>query len=153
MIYNEYWQVVDAGVKESDLVTFFYEKEGVATLEDGLYVMEAKLKDPAFVARMAKFLKASFKGWNDAVKDPEAAAKVVVAADASGSATLKVQKRQMENVAKLITNAGTPKIGYLDKAAYERTVKVLLAGGSSPVIKKDPGAAAMSHVVWEAAAK
>ena len=153
MIYNEYWQVVDAGVKESDLVTFFYEKEGVATLEDGLYVMEAKLKDPAFVARMAKFLKASFKGWNDAVKDPEGAAKVVVAADASGSATLKVQKRQMENVAKLITNAGTPKIGYLEPTAYERTVKVLLAGGSSPVIKKDPGKAAMSHVVWEAAGK
>jgi NitT/TauT family transport system substrate-binding protein len=153
MIYNEYWQVVDAGVKESDLVTFFYEKEGVATLEDGLYVMEAKLKDPAFVARMAKFLKASFKGWNDAVKDPEGAAKVVVAADASGSATLKVQKRQMENVAKLITNAGTPKIGYLEPAAYERTVKVLLAGGSSPVIKKDPGKAAMSHAVWDAAAK
>ena len=153
MIYNEYWQVVDAGVKESDLVTFFYEKEGVATLEDGLYVMEVKLKDPAFVARMAKFLKATFKGWNDAVKDPEGAAKVVVAADASGSATLKVQKRQMENVAKLITNAGTPKIGYLEPAAYERTVKVLLAGGSSPVIKKDPGKAAMSHVVWEAAAK
>ncbi len=37
MIYNEYWQVVDAGIKESDLVTFFYEKEGVASLEDGLY--------------------------------------------------------------------------------------------------------------------
>ena len=153
MIYNEYWQVVDSGIKESDLVTFFYEKEGVATLEDGLYVMEAKLKDPAFVARMAKFLKASFKGWNDAVKDPEGAAKIVVAADTSGSATLKVQKRQMENVAKLITNAGTTKIGYLEPAAYERTVKVLLAGGSSPVIKKDPGKAAMSHVVWEAASK
>ena len=114
MIYNEYWQVVDAGVKESDLITFFYEKEGVATLEDGLYVMEAKLKDPAFVARMGKFLKATLKGWNDAVKNPEEAAKLVVAADASGSASLKVQKRQMENVAKLITNAGTPKVGYLE---------------------------------------
>ena len=153
MIYNEYWQVVDAGIKESDLVTFFYEKEGVATLEDGLYVMEAKLKDPAFVARMAKFLKASFKGWNDAVKNPEEAAKMVVAADMSGSATLKVQKRQMENVAKLITAANTPKMGYLEPAAYERTVKVLLAGGSSPVIKKDPGKTAMTHVVWEAASK
>jgi NitT/TauT family transport system substrate-binding protein len=153
MIYNEYWQVVDAGDKESDLVTFFYEKEGVATLEDGLYVMEAKLKDPAFVARMAKFLKASFKGWNEAVKNPEEAAKMVVAADMSGSATLKVQKRQMENVAKLITAANTPKMGYLEPAAYERTVKVLLAGGSSPVIKKDPGKAAMSHLVWEAASK
>jgi NitT/TauT family transport system substrate-binding protein len=153
MIYNEYWQVVDAGVKESDLVTFFYEKEGVASLEDGLYVMEAKLKDPAFVARMGKFVKATLKGWNEAVKDPAAAAKIVVAADTSGSASEKVQLRQMQNVAKLITNAGTPKIGYLEPAAYERTVKVLLAAGSSPVIKKDPGKAGYSHAIWEAAQK
>ena len=153
MIYNEYWQVVDAGIKESDLVTFFYEKEGVASLEDGLYVLESKLKDPAFVARMGKFLKATFKGWNDAVKDPAGAAKIVVAADMSGSATEKVQKRQMDNVAKLITNAGTAKSGYLEPAAYERTVKVLLAAGSSPVIKKDPGKAAYTHAVWDAAAK
>ena len=153
MIYNEYWQVVDAGVKESELTTFFYQDQGVATLEDGLYVLGPNLRDKAFVAKMAKFLKASFKGWNDAVKDPEGAAKIVVANDTSGSATLAVQKRQMENVAKLISNANTPKIGYLDPAAYERTVKVLMAGGSSPVIKKDPGAAAMSHAVWDAAAK
>jgi NitT/TauT family transport system substrate-binding protein len=153
MIYNEYWQVVDAGVKESDLVTFFYEDQGVASLEDGLYVLDSKLKDPAFVARSAKFLRATLKGWNDAVKDPADAAKIVVAADPSGSATLKVQQRQMENVAKLITTAGTPKLGYLEPAAYERTVKVLLAAGSSPVIKKDPGKAAYTHVVWEAATK
>ena len=153
MIYNEYWQVVDAGVKESDLVTFFYEKEGVASLEDGLYVLESKLKDPVFVARMGKFLKATFKGWNEAVKNPAEAAKIVVAADMSGSATEKVQKRQMENVAKLITNAGTAKMGYLEPAAFERTVKVLLAAGSSPVIKKDPGKAAYTHAVWEAASK
>ena len=153
MIYNEYWQVVDAGVKESDLVTFFYEKEGVATLEDGLYVLEGNLKDPAFVAKMGKFLKATLKGWDAAVKDPEGAAKAVVAADTSGSASVKVQKRQMENVAKLITNAGTKKIGYLEPAAYERTVKVLLAGGSDPVIKKDPGKAAYSHAIYEAAQK
>ena len=153
MIYNEYWQVVDAGVKESDLITFFYEKEGVATLEDGLYVLESNLKDPAFVARMGKFLKATLKGWDAAVKDPEGAAKAVVAADMSGSSNMKVQKRQMDNVAKLITNAGTKKIGYLEPAAYERTVKVLLAGGSSPVIKKDPGKAGYSHAIWEAAQK
>ncbi|MEM1400784.1 MAG: ABC transporter substrate-binding protein, partial [Pseudomonadota bacterium] len=29
MIYNEYWQVVDAGLAEDDLVTFFYEDQGV----------------------------------------------------------------------------------------------------------------------------
>jgi NitT/TauT family transport system substrate-binding protein len=153
MIYNEYWQVVDAGVKEKDLVTFFYEKEGVSTLEDGLYVLEPNLKDAAFVARMGKFLKASLKGWDAAVKDPEGAAKAVLAADTSGSSSLKVQKRQMENVAKLISNAGTKKIGYLEPAAFERTIKVLLTGGSDPVIKKDPGKAAYTHAVWEAAQK
>ena len=153
MIYNEYWQVVDAGVKESELITFFYEKEGVASLEDGLYVLESNLKDPAFVARMAKFLKASFKGWNDAVKNPAEAAKIVVKADTSGSANEAVQKRQMENVAKLITTASTAKMGYLEPAAYERTVKVLLSSGSSPVIKKDPGKAAYTHAVFEAASK
>ena len=153
MIYNEYWQVVDAGVKESDLVTFFYEDQGVASLEDGLYVLESNLKDPAFVKRMSKFLKATFKGWNDAVKDPADAAKIVVKADTSGSASEKVQLRQMQNIAKLITTANTPKLGYLEPAAYERTVKVLMSSGSAPVIKKDPGKAAYSHAVWEAAGK
>lgn len=153
MIYNEYWQIIDAGVKESDLITFFYEEQGVASLEDGLYVMEANLKDPAFVARMGKFVKATLKGWNEAVKNPAEAAKIVVAADKSGSANLKVQTRQMENVAKLISTSGTAKMGYLEPAAYERTVKVLMAGGSTPVIKKDPGKAAWTHAVWDAAQK
>ena len=46
MTYNEYWQVIDAGMKPEDLVVFKYEDQGVATLEDGLYVLEDKLKDP-----------------------------------------------------------------------------------------------------------
>ena len=153
MVYNEYWQIIDAGVKESDLVTFFYEEQGVASLEDGLYVLESNLKDKAFVAKMGKFVKATLKGWNEAVKNPEEAAKIVLAQDASGSATLAIQKRQMENVAKLITTANTPKMGYLEPAAFERTVKVLMTGGSSPVIKKDPGKAAYTHAIWEAAKK
>jgi NitT/TauT family transport system substrate-binding protein len=43
MTYNEYWQLIDAGMKPEELVTFKYEDEGVATLEDGLYVLEDKL--------------------------------------------------------------------------------------------------------------
>src|SRR5579862_1108760 len=58
MTYNEYWQVIDAGYKPDQLVVFNYTDQGVNTLEDGLYVTEAKLKDPAFVARMARFVKA-----------------------------------------------------------------------------------------------
>ena len=59
MTYNEYWQVIDAGYKPEQLVVFKYEDQGVATLEDGLYAMEDKLKDPAFVDKLARFVKAS----------------------------------------------------------------------------------------------
>ncbi len=61
MSYNEYWQVIDAGFKPDQLVVFRYEDQGVATLEDGLYALESKLKDKAFVARLAKFVAASEK--------------------------------------------------------------------------------------------
>jgi NitT/TauT family transport system substrate-binding protein len=151
MIYNEYWQVIDAGVKPADLVTFPYEDQGAATLEDGLYARGPDLADPAYVAKLAKFVKASIEGWNYAIKNQDEAVKIVLAADSSGGSTAKVQKRQLENVATLITNAGTPKMGVLDPAAYQRTVKVLLAGGSDPVIKKDPGADAWTHAVTDKA--
>ncbi len=94
MTYNEYWQVIDAGYKPDQLVVFKYTDEGVATLEDGLYVMEPKLKDPAFVAKMAKFVKASEKGWDYARKNHDKeAAKIVLAADTTGAQTVNHQKR------------------------------------------------------------
>ena len=153
MNYNEYWQLVDAGLKESELVAFSYEQLGVATLEDGLYVLEARLADPAFAARMSRFLRASFRGWNDAVKNPAEAARIVVAAAPPGSASEKVQQRQMQNVARLITNAGTRKMGYLEPADFERTVRVLMASGATSVIRQHPGKAAYTHAVWEAGQK
>lgn len=101
MTYNEYWQLIDAGLKPEDLITFKYEDEGVATLEDGLYVMEDKLADPAFRDKMAKFVRASMKGWKYAEQHPEEAAAIVLEADETGAQTLPVQERMMKEVAKL----------------------------------------------------
>ena len=153
MHYNEYLQILDAGVKETELTRFFYEDQGMATLEDGLYVMEDRLKDPAFVARMAKFLRASLKGWKDAVKNPDEATKVLVENDKTGKMLFKLQRRQMENIAKLVGNADNAKFGYLDQSAYSRTVKILMAGGSNALLKKDSGNLAYTRVVWDAAQK
>jgi len=63
MSYNEYGQVLDAGIRPSQLVVFRYEDQGVATLEDGLYTTAAKLAEPATRARLARFLRASMAGW------------------------------------------------------------------------------------------
>ena len=145
MTYNEYWQVIDGGFKPSDLVVFNYEKEGVATMEDGLWVMEAKLKDPAFVAKMAKFVKASMKGWDYAKAHEDEAVKIILATDTTGAKTEKDQKRMMGEVGKLLD----PGSAELDPKDYDRTVGILMSGKSDPVITKKPEGA-WTHAVYEA---
>ena len=145
MTYNEYHQVLEAGVKPEDLVVFKYEDQGVATLEDGLYVEEDKLKDPAFVATMAKFVKASMMGWADMAKDPKGAVAAVLKNDASGSQTEAHQTTMVDEVNKLVDGSD----GTLDTAAADRTVATLLSGGSDPVITKKPEGA-WSDVVTKA---
>ena len=134
MTYNEYWQVIDAGIAPEDLVTFKYEDQGVATLEDGLYALEANLADPAFADRMARFVRASMKGWKWAEENPDEAAMIVLDNDETGAQTEAHQKRMMGEVAKLTAGSN----GALDPADYDRTVQTLLAGGSDPVISKAP---------------
>src|ERR1700689_2162327 len=95
MTYNEYWQVIDAGYKPDQLGVFKYSDEGVATLEDGLYAMEPKLKDPAFVAKLAKFVQASMKGWDYARKNVDEATKTSLAADPTSAQTEKNKKRMI----------------------------------------------------------
>jgi NitT/TauT family transport system substrate-binding protein len=149
MTYNEYWQLIEAGMKPDQLIVFKYEDEGVATLEDGLYTTDAKLKDPAMVERLARFLKASLKGWQYAVEHQDEAVKIVLAADTTGAQTAVHQKHQIAEVAKLVEVSQNPKgMGYLDPASYERTVSVLLAGSSEPVITKKPEGA-WTHEVFD----
>ena len=145
MTYNEYWQVIDAGIKPDDLVTFKYEDQGVATLEDGLYVLEDKLKDAAFKEKMVKFVRASMKGWKYAEENPDEAADIVLENDSTGAQTEKHQKRMMGEVAKLLGDAS----GKLDMALYERTEKALL---DQKIIAKKPEGAYTTEIT-DAASK
>ncbi|MGR3507960.1 MAG: ABC transporter substrate-binding protein [Sulfitobacter sp.] len=146
MTYNEYWQVIDAGLTPDDLIVFKYEDQGVATLEDGLYVLEENLADPAFEDKMVRFVRASMKGWKYAEENPDEAAEIVLDNDASGAQTEDHQKRMMGEVAKLTSGSD----GALDEADYERTVQSLLSGGSDPVITKEP-TGAWTHAITDKA--
>ncbi|SFL42973.1 ABC transporter substrate-binding protein [Shimia aestuarii] len=146
MTYNEYWQIIDAGLSPDDLVVFKYEDQGVATLEDGMYVLEDNLNDPAFVDKMVRFVRASMKGWKYAEANPDEAAMIVLDNDASGAQTEKHQKRMMGEIAKLTAGSN----GALDPADYERTVDSLMSGGSDPVITKKPEGA-WTHAITDKA--
>ncbi len=148
MTYNEYNQVLEAGVSPDELVTFKYEDQGVSTLEDGIYVLEDKLKDPAFKDKMVRFVRASMKGWKYAVENQDEAVEIVLENDASGAQTEEHQRSMMTEIAKLIDGS----TGELDPADYERTVNTLLAGGSDPVITKKPEGA-WTHEITDLALK
>ena len=148
MTYNEYWQIVDAGLSPSELVVYKYEDQGVSTLEDGLYVMEKNLRKKAFVNKMARFLRASIKGWKYAADHPDEAADIVLENDDTGAQTEKHQRRMMREINKLVGNQPQG-IGYLIPADYRRTVDVLMSSDSDPVISKKPKGA-WSHKIWDA---
>ncbi|MFN4130359.1 MAG: ABC transporter substrate-binding protein, partial [Paracoccaceae bacterium] len=149
MSYNEYGQVIDAGISEDQLVTFTYADEGVGVLEDGLYVLEDRLADPAFVETMAKFVRASMKGWKYAEANPDEAAEIIVENDESGAQRLEHQKYMMSEVAKLTASSD----GKLDPADFDETVATLLAAVSpdNPAITRAPEGMAWTHVVTDKA--
>jgi NitT/TauT family transport system substrate-binding protein len=148
MSYNEYWQVLNEGLKPEELTVFRYEDEGVATLEDGLYVKESNLADAAFVNKMVRFVRASMKGWKYAETHQAEAAELVVNNDDSGAQTIDHNTTQMGEIAKLTAGSN----GALSEADFNRTVSSLMTGGSDPVITKVP-TGAWSHVITNEALK
>jgi NitT/TauT family transport system substrate-binding protein len=136
MTYNEYWQLIDAGYKPEDLIVFNYSALDVDLLEDGLYAMEGDLADPAFKDKMVRFVRASMKGWEYAIANPEEAAGIVMD---NGGQDENHQIRMMGEVAKLI---GEPD-AKLPVDAYERTAKALL---DQKIIENEPSGAWTSEI-------
>ncbi|WP_315071252.1 ABC transporter substrate-binding protein [uncultured Clostridium sp.] len=119
MTYNELGLVLEGGTSKDDLNIIDMNDEGVAMMEDCLFVNSdwaGKNKD-----LLVKFLKASIKGWQDAVKDPEAAGKTVY--DVDKSVSLDHQVYMAKEVAKLVAPQGfdTSKIGQIDMNAIKQT--------------------------------
>jgi NitT/TauT family transport system substrate-binding protein len=138
MTYNELGVVLESGVKLSDLNVLNYSQCGVSQLEDGLYARADYLKAHRDVT--IRFLRASIRGWQDAIKDPSGAAKIVFGYDTSGTMKLAHQVYMAKEVAKLINYGPAIKmgIGYMNPVAYKTTVQDLLV---DKVIKKAPSGA------------
>ncbi len=149
MTYNELGVVLESGIKMSQLNIFNYQDAGVTVLEDGLYARGDYLKAHPDVA--TKFLEASIMGWQDVLKDPAGAAKIVESYDTTGQMKLAHQVYMAKEVNKLVWwgPAITHGIGYMDPAAFTNTSKILL---QQKIIKKMP-TGAYDQSYWQAAVK
>ncbi|MFC5470114.1 ABC transporter substrate-binding protein [Cohnella suwonensis] len=134
MTYNEYQVAIESGVKAEDMNVIDMNAEGVAMLEDNLFANKDWLADNKETA--AKFVRASIKGWKDAIADPAAAVDSVMKKTEEGSTTKEHQLKMMEEVAKLIQPEGfdASKLGYIDDALFKQTADIAFKFG---VIEKE----------------
>ncbi len=127
MIYNEYGLLLESGIAAEDLNVIDMNDEGVAMLEDCLFVSSEWIAENEDL--FVRFLRASIKGWADACADPEGAADIVYAVDESVS--LDHQIYMAGEIAKLTVPEGfdPAMIGYIDMDAIQQTADQALTYG------------------------
>jgi NitT/TauT family transport system substrate-binding protein len=124
MTYNEYEVVLESGVNASDLNVIRYNDEGVGMLEDNLFAAEDTVANkPDLVQR---FVRASVRGWRDAVANQSDAVGIVMKYVEPGSTTQDHQTRMMSEVAKLVQPDGTTadQIGVMDAGRFQTTADI-----------------------------
>jgi NitT/TauT family transport system substrate-binding protein len=150
MTYNEYKQVLDAGVKPEDLVIIDFNKEGTAMLEDGIFAKEDWLSDAKNKDIAARFLRASLKGWTHCRDNAGECVDIVL----KQSPTLgkEHQTWMMTEINKLIWGPPEPKtpLGKMDPESFKRTADIALKFG---VIKKPADDKAYTTEIWDLAQK
>ena len=129
MSYNEYLLLLeDEGYSEEDLNVINMNKEGAALLEDCLFVKRSWAEEnPELLAR---FLRATIKGWQYAAENIDEAAEIVYNAG-DGSSTLEHQKAMTEKVIDLVIPEGSDasQIGSLDKDKIQQTIDLGYGAG------------------------
>jgi NitT/TauT family transport system substrate-binding protein len=146
--YNEYKQVLDAGVKPEDLVVIDFNREGTAMLEDGIFATADWLREPRNKTIAARFLRASLKGWEYCRDRPDECVDVVLRE--SPRLGRDHQTWMMAEVNKLIWGPPRPRtpLGKMDPEAFKRTADIALKFG---VIKKPADIGAYTDEIWELA--
>jgi NitT/TauT family transport system substrate-binding protein len=140
--YEQYWDLIAAGADRDALTVFQFGDQGLAPLQDGLWVPGETLADPARTEIDARFLRASLRGWHFAIThQPETVSIILAGQNASAAETLR-QTRMLRTVARLV-QANLQKMFYLEPAAYDRALQLLPPG--------DWPQHAWTHAIWNRA--
>lgn len=128
MWYNEYHQIINAGVDPEELTTFLFADHGMNFPEDGIYCREEARQQRPLVCRA--FVAASLQGWQYAFDHPGEALDIVMQyVNAAHIATDRVQQKWMlERMRDIIAIPDHP-LGILPERAYLRVAEELKNSG------------------------
>ncbi len=122
MIYNEYYAVLESGLKPADITIINYADYGLDFPGDTLFTSSTIIQEnPELVQKMVA---ASLKGWQYAVEHPEEAVDIVLKYDKTGTLTREHQLSMMNEIAKLVQTGIRP-VGYTNRDDVRRTIDTL----------------------------
>ena len=129
MTYNEYAQVLEAENPDTgelytpeDFNVISYEDEGVGMLQDAIWASAERLaSDDEYKDQAIRFVAASIEGWIYCRDNPEECAEIVTAA---GSTLGSSHQLWMANEVNKLIWPSPDGIGYIDQAAWDRTVEI-----------------------------
>jgi NitT/TauT family transport system substrate-binding protein len=125
MIYNEYQTVLESGLKAEDLNVIDYAGYGLGFPGDTLFTSrKVAEQQPDLCVRM---LRATLKGWQYAIDNPEEAVDIVLKYDESGVLNRQHQISMMKEISKLVQIPGRD-IGYTDRTTVRQTIYILRQG-------------------------
>lgn len=143
MTYNELNQIVGLGYSLDSLIILDPADIDAALLEDLIFTTPELLASEDFRGSgmsgrevAERFVRASIRGWQYAVENPEEAVEIVLghcgdtcAGSGSTASPTIHQTWQMARVAELVSPTPNTAIGALNPAAFERSIELLLEVG------------------------
>lgn len=146
MMYNEYWSLLHNGFSPADLLVMPFDEGRYGFLENGYYVLAERLEDPAFVARLEGFLRATAAGWAYAREHREDALAMVMA-KAPGLDILR-QERMLDTTLEAI---GTGPFGLLHLSELEHSLSILEPNEDDKAAFHRAAKGVWTHRIWSAA--
>ncbi len=135
MWYNEYHTILNSGLNQEELSTFFFHEHGLNFPEDGIYTLEeTRNRDPELCKA---FVRASIEGWQYAFSHPEKALDIVMSnlKAARIPATRVHQRWMLKRMRDLIQPEGSKvPMGTLNREDFLRVADGLLENGMMETI-------------------
>ena len=126
MIYNEYHVVLESGLSPEDINIIDYANYGLDFPGDVLMTSKMLVnEDPDLVTRMVR---ATLRGWQYAIENPEETVDIVLKYDKAGIQTSDHQLSMMNEISKLVQITLRP-LGLTNRDDIRRTINTLLSYG------------------------
>lgn len=143
--YNEYWQLLNAGLPLDEARIFRLDNFESNLLEDGLYVDQERLKDPQFIDVVTRFTRASLSGWEYAVERPAEALEILL--QRFPHLDRLHQTRMVTEIIRLINSPNQP-IGRLAVEQFDAHAVFLGYNKALSDVTNNLVKGAWSHSIW-----